>query len=153
MMPHLMGGVFHMRTGASSIALAGGLLLAICGLGANAQDQNSKPPSFSQTYDNAVAQARQKCHELWSDHAFDSLRTKIELEGEKPNFKMLTNTQRFLAKDKPTGDLAIQTLEECRKAWAPVYSMLPAQVNVVALIAAARAYAFWVEPGPSFRGT
>jgi uncharacterized caspase-like protein len=120
-----------MRIGAGSVAIACGFLVVMCGLRANAQDQTSNPPSFYQTYQNAVAQARQKCHELWSDHAFDPLRSKIQVGETKPSFKMLTSTERFPAKDKPLGDLFIQALEKCRSAWAPVYSMLPSQASAL----------------------
>ena len=121
-----------MRVSASGIALACALFVALCAPGANAQNQNSQPLSFNQSYENAVAQARQKCNELWSDHAFDSLRSKIQFDGEqKTSFKMLTSNERFPAKDKPIGDLAIQTLEKCRAAWALVYSMLPPQASAL----------------------
>lgn len=120
----------HIR--ASSIALACGFLAVVCGLRANAQDQNSKASLINQPYVNAVAQAQQKCHELWSDHAFDSLRNKIQFDGQKkPTFKMLTSTERLPAKDKPLGDLAIQTLEKCRAAWASAYSFLPQQTSAL----------------------
>jgi hypothetical protein len=121
-----------MRVSASGIVLACAFFVSVWSPGANAQNENSQPPSFNQSYENAVAQARQKCNELWSDHAFDSLRAKIQFDGEKkPNFKMLTSTERLPAKDKPLGDLAIQTLEKCRAAWLPVYSMLPPQVSAL----------------------
>jgi uncharacterized caspase-like protein len=42
---------------------------------------------------------------------------------------MLTSTERVSAKDKPVADLAIKTLEKCRQAWAPAYSMLPSQAS------------------------
>ena len=121
-----------MRILASSIAFACGFLAVVSGPRANAQSQNSQPLSFNQSYENAAAQAQQKCNELWSDHAFDSFRNKIEFDGDKkPTFKMLTSTDRFAAKDKPIGDLAIQTLEKCRAAWTPVYSMLPPQASAL----------------------
>jgi uncharacterized caspase-like protein len=119
-----------MRILASSIAFACGFLAVVSGSRANAQDQNSKSSFYNHPYESALAQARQKCIELWSDHAFDSLRTKIQLDGEKkPTFKMLTSMERLPAKDKPLGDLAIQTLEKCRAAWTPVYSLLPPQTS------------------------
>jgi uncharacterized caspase-like protein len=119
-----------MRVAASGITLTCALLVVLCGLGAHAQNQDSKSSFFNQSYEDAVAQARHKCNELWADHAFDSLRNKIQFDGDKkPNFKMLTNTERFAAKDKPLGDLAIQTLEKCRAAWAPIYSLLPPQTS------------------------
>jgi Caspase domain len=114
---------------ASSISLACGLLALVCGTRAIAQDSTS--PSYNQVYENAVAQAEQKCNELWSDHVFDPLRDKIPLYWEKPTFQMLTNTERFRFKDKPLGDLAMKTLEKCRSAWSPVYSMLPSQVSAL----------------------
>jgi uncharacterized caspase-like protein len=121
-----------MRACASAIALACAFLALLLGLPASAQDQNSKSLFFNQSYESAVAQARQKCNELWSDHAFDSFRGKIQFDGEKkPTFKMLTSTDRLPAKDKPLGDLAIQTLEKCRTAWALVYSMLPPQASAL----------------------
>jgi len=119
-----------MRVYASGIALACGSVALICSLSANAQDQNSNASSFNQRYESAVAQAVQKCNELWSDHVFDPLRDKVQLKvGEKPSFKMLTSTERVSAKDKPVADLAIKTLEKCRQAWAPAYSMLPPQAS------------------------
>jgi len=68
----------------------------------NAQDQNSNASSFNQRYESAVAQAVQKCNELWSDHVFDPLRDKVQLKvGEKPSFKMLTSTKGFQLKTNP----------------------------------------------------
>jgi hypothetical protein len=61
-------GVAHLRTGSCSIALACAVFAVVCGLRANAQDQHSKSSFFNQSYEDAVAQARQKCNELWSDH-------------------------------------------------------------------------------------
>jgi len=40
------------------------------------------------------AEARSECARLWSDHAFDSLRKRIPLAGEKPTFEMLKNNGR-----------------------------------------------------------
>jgi uncharacterized caspase-like protein len=44
---------------------------------------------------------------------------------------MLTNKEKLRAKDKPLADLAIKTVEKCRSAYAPVFAMLPPQVNAV----------------------
>ena len=85
---------------------------------------------INQTYETAVAQAHEKCHALWADHAFDPIRDKIPLE-DKPTFSMLKNSERLNPKDRPLADLAIKTLEQCRAAYAPVYAMLPPQINRV----------------------
>jgi hypothetical protein len=41
------------------------------------------------------AEARSECARLWSDHAFDSLRKRIPLAGEKPTFEMLKNPEKL----------------------------------------------------------
>jgi hypothetical protein len=83
---------------------------------------------FNQAYESAVAKARQDCAALWSNHAFDPFRDKVSFSDDKPTFSMLKNTEKLLPKDRPIADLAIKTLEQCRKAYEPVYSMLPPQI-------------------------
>jgi Caspase domain len=99
--------------------------------GASVHAQQTNPTNFIQTYEAAVAKARQACATLWSDHIYDALRTKIPLGEEKPTFQMLTNTERLHPKDKPVADAAIKTVEKCRTAYAPVYAMLPSQATTL----------------------
>ena len=71
-----------------SIALASCLAFAIsalfCGAHLNVQAEQSNPATFNQTYESAVTEARKECAVLWSDHAFDRLRTRFPLGEEKP---------------------------------------------------------------------
>lgn len=113
------------------IILAFGLFAATCGYSVHAQAQEPNSPTFSQTYEGAFAQARAACKTLWLDRMFDPLRSKIPLGEEKPTFSMLTNTEKLRSKDKPLANSAIKTLEKCRTAYAPVYAMLPPQVNAM----------------------
>ena len=99
--------------------------------GASVHAQQTNPTNFIQTYEAAVAKARQACATLWSDHIYDALRTKIPLGEEKPTFPMLTSAERLHPKDKSVADLAIKTVEQCRAAYAPVYAMLPSQVTAM----------------------
>lgn len=123
--------VVSMRLSAGVIGWALGFCTLLCGLCVNAQAQQSGTPTFIESYQSAFAQAQQECHALWSDRAFDWLRTKVPLSDDKPTFSMLTNTEKLQAKDKPVADLAIKTLEKCRGAYAPVYAMLPPQVSAM----------------------
>jgi len=75
------------------------------------------------------AEARSECARLWSDHAFDSLRKRIPLAGEKPTFEMLKNPEKLKKSERPMADRAISTVEKCRKAWEPVYALLPPAVS------------------------
>jgi uncharacterized caspase-like protein len=123
-----------MRRGVSIIlagSLAFGVCALICGICDSAQAQQSITPTFNETFQSAFTEARQECTALWSDHAFDFLRSKIPLGEDKPTFAMLTNSQKLSPKDKPVADSAIKTLEKCRAAYAPVYAMLPSQVNTL----------------------
>jgi uncharacterized caspase-like protein len=106
-----------------------GLCAFICGLGASAQAEESITPSFNERYEAALTKARQACHDLWSNHKLDRLRSRIPLDDEKPTLSMLTNTEKLLPKDRPLADMAINTLGKCRAAYAPIYTMLPPQVN------------------------
>ena len=94
-----------------------------------AQQQNVE--DFSQKYEKEVSKARTECSALWSNHDFDSLRTKIPFGDEKPTFSMLKSIERLSRKDRPLADLAIKSLEKCRKAYEPVYGMLPPQVRAM----------------------
>lgn len=108
-------------------------LLALCisaflsASGVQAQQPNSS--DFTQKYETEVAKARTECSRLWSNHDFDSLRTKIPLGEEKPTFSMLKSVEKLNRKERPLADLAIKTLEKCRKAYESVYAMLPPQVR------------------------
>ena len=108
-----------------------GLSTPFCDISGRAQTQQPNATSFNQTYEVAKAKARDECKTLWSDRAFDPLRSKIPLDEEKPAFSMLTNREKLRPKDKPLADLAIKTLEKCRAAYAPVYAMLPAQAKAL----------------------
>jgi hypothetical protein len=93
------------------------------------------PSSFNQTYEQALANARQDCKALWSDRAFETLRDKVpiplSLDQDKPAWSMLTNNERMRPKQNTLADLTIRALEKCRAAYAPVYSMLPPQVKTM----------------------
>jgi hypothetical protein len=108
-----------------------GIVALICGLCANAQAQQSNAASPSETFESAFAKARQECMALWSDRTFDPLRKKLPLLEDKPTLSMLTNKERLQAKDRPLADLAIKTVEKCRNIYAPVYSMLPQQMQIL----------------------
>jgi hypothetical protein len=86
----------------------------ICARAPNVQAQQSA--TFNDTYESAVANARQRCATLWSDRALDPLRDKIPLGDQKPSFAMLKNNEKLKAKDRPIADLAIKALEKCRAA-------------------------------------
>jgi uncharacterized caspase-like protein len=103
--------------------------VAVACSGAMAQQVDAT--KFNQSYDSAVAKARQECATLWSDHAFDPLRDRINFSEDKPPLAMLTNTTRLHPKEKRLADLAIKMLERCRTAWAPAYALLPPQVNAM----------------------
>jgi hypothetical protein len=120
-----------MRVWANFITSAFGFCAFICGICANAQAQQANVPTFNETYQSAFAKAHLACDALWSDRAFDPLRRRIPLGDEKPTFSMLTNTQKLQPKEKPLADLAIKTLEKCRSGYAPVFAMLPPQVNAM----------------------
>jgi uncharacterized caspase-like protein len=98
-------------------------LLSCVDGGVQAQQNNSD--DSNKTYETEVSKARAQCSKLWSNHVFETLRTRIPLGEEKPTFSMLKNTEKLNRKERPLADLAIKTLEQCRKAWEPVYSLLP----------------------------
>jgi hypothetical protein len=93
--------------------------------------QQATAPLFYQTdaYATALNKAREDCKALWSDHSFDRLRDIVPLGEEKPSFSMLTNKEKLHSKDKPLADLAIKTLEKCRRAYEPVYALLPPNIH------------------------
>jgi hypothetical protein len=109
--------------------MAFGVFALVCGASEQAEAQQSNTPTFNQTYESLVAKAREECKRLWSDHVFDPFRSKLPLTEDKPTFSMLTNKEKLRAKDKPIADLAIKTVEKCRSEYAPVFAMLPPQVN------------------------
>ena len=61
---------------------------------------------------------------------FDPFRNKLNLSEEKPTFSMLKSAEKPNPKDRPIADLAIKTVEQCRKAYEPVYAMLPPKVKI-----------------------
>jgi uncharacterized caspase-like protein len=87
--------------------------------------EEQKLPNLQQQFEDAAAAARAECTKLWSNRAFDSLRKRIPLGDEKPTFAMLKNSEKLKKREKPLADLAIQTLEKCRKAWEPALEMIP----------------------------
>jgi Caspase domain len=89
------------------------------------QAEEQKLQNFQKIYEDTVTAARDECTRLWSNPAFDSLRKKIPLGDEKPTFAMLKNPEKLKQRDKSIADLAIQTVEKCRKTWEPVYEMIP----------------------------
>jgi hypothetical protein len=95
------------------------------------QAQQSSAQTFNNSYESAVAKARETCTTLWSDHSLDPLRDKIPLGDEKPTFAMLKNSEKLKVKDRPIADLAIKILEKCRSAYADVYALLPSQVSAM----------------------
>jgi|tagenome__1003787_1003787.scaffolds.fasta_scaffold20735404_1 hypothetical protein len=97
----------------------------------NVQAQQSNTPIFINSYESAVAKARETCAALWSDPALNALRDKIPLGEEKPTFAMLKNNGKLKVKDRPAADLAVKALEKCRAAYADVYAMLPPQVSAM----------------------
>jgi hypothetical protein len=96
-----------------------------------ASAQDAAPTLANQSGESAVAKARERCVQLWSDHKFDRLRDKIPLGDQKPTFSMLKNPERLSPKDRPLAEEAVKTLEECRKAYVPVFALLPPQVNAM----------------------
>ena len=107
------------------IALVACTFICISGIKAPAQQ------AFNQTYASAYAKAHKACTKLFSNPVFDPFRSKIPLGDEKPTFSMLKNTEKLRPKDRPIADLAMAALEQCRKAYAPVYAMLPSNANAV----------------------
>lgn len=102
-----------------------------CVTDASVLAQQPDATKFNQTYETAFANAQAECKTLWADHAFDRFRDKIPLGEEKPTFSMLKNSGRLNPKDRPIADLAMKTLERCRAAYAPVFAMLPPQINAL----------------------
>ena len=96
---------------------------------ASAEDTTLPGQDFAKSYQAAITQAQEQCVALFADHVFDSLRTKIPLNGGKPTFAMLTNTEKVRPKDKALAALAVKTMEKCRVGWEPVLAMLPSQMN------------------------
>ena len=101
----------------------------VCSSASSVQAQQPDATKFNQTYETASAKAREECQTIWADRAFDPIRGKIPLMGEKPTFSMLKNFERLRPKDRPLAELTMKANERCRAAWAPVFAMLPPQVN------------------------
>ena len=126
-----VGDLAMRRRGAMlATELLGLIALHFVGLSVALAQQKSEP-NFSQVYESKLAEAQKNCSALWADHAFNSLRKKIPLDGESPTIEMLTNTEKLHPKDKPLANLAIKTLGKCRAGFAPVYAMLPPQAAYV----------------------
>ena len=104
-----------------------GVFLCLGNRGIQAQQPNTE--NFNQKYETEVSKARSECARLWSNQVFDPFRTKINFGEEEPTFSMLKSTEKLTRKERPLADLAIKTLEQCRKAYEPVYAMLPPQVR------------------------
>jgi hypothetical protein len=84
---------------------------------------------FDQKYAAEVSKARAECLRLWSNHIFDPFRSRINFSEEKPTFSMLKSTEKLSRKERPLADQAIKALEACRKAYEPVYAMLPPPIK------------------------
>ena len=121
----------NLFTKAALSILSIAVLFYACGASVLAQQPDAT--KFNQTYETLFAKATAECKTLWADHAFDRFRDKIPLGEEKPTFSMLKNSERLNPKDRPIADLAMKTLERCRTAYAPVFAMLPPQVNALIL--------------------
>jgi hypothetical protein len=103
------------------------LLAAFATLSAYAQQQET--PRQPQDFSAVLNKAREACEALWADHAFDPIRNKFPLMGDKPTFAMLMDRTRLLPKDKPLADLAIKTVGKCRELSADAVVMLPQQTQ------------------------
>ena len=118
-----------------SCAIMTALILGLSSIAfANAAGAEATTPpvqDFAKSYQAAITQAQQQCLALFADHAFDPLRTKIPLNGEKPTFAMLTNTEKVGSKDKALAKLAVKTIEKCRVAWEPALAMVSPQMNLL----------------------
>jgi Caspase domain len=118
------GAVWNVRTFAFFICAN------LCAFTNGSRSQEQKLQDFQHIYEQKVSEARTECTKLWSDRAFDSLRKRIPFNDEKPTFAMLKNPNKLKRHERALADLAIQTLEKCRKAWEPAYEMLPPDVRV-----------------------
>jgi hypothetical protein len=95
-----------------------------------AYGQQRETPQQPQVFSAAYLKADVACKALWAVHAFDPLRDKVPLGGQKPTLAMLTNRTRLLAKDKSLADLAIKTLGKCRAMYAEATVLLPQQTQL-----------------------
>jgi uncharacterized caspase-like protein len=107
------------------------LIVAHLCLGSGSVYAQQQIEDFSQKYEKEVSKARAECSRLWSNHQFDTLRTRIPFGDEKPTFSMLKSIEKLSRKDRPIADEAIKSLEQCRKAYEPVYAMLPPQIRAM----------------------
>jgi hypothetical protein len=102
-------------------------VLWVCKTTAYAQQQ--EPPQHPQEYSAAYLKADTACKALWTDHAFDPLRDKFALGGQR-TFAMLTDRARLHFEDKPLFELAIKTRQKCRALYANAYELLPQHTRV-----------------------
>ena len=118
------------RIGAKLAGALTGFVVFYCADTPQAYAQQKTETNFVQTYESALAKAKENCAALWSDHAFDPFRSKFPSidADESPTNAMLTNTERLSPKDRPLADLAIKTIKKCRAGYAPAYAMLPPRV-------------------------
>lgn len=103
--------------------------ISLCLVHGSVQAQQQTPEDFNQRYAAEVSKARAECLRLWSNPKFDPLRTKINFGEGKPTFSMLKSTEKLNPKDRPIADLAIKTLDQCRKEYEPAFAMLPPQIR------------------------
>jgi uncharacterized caspase-like protein len=112
----------------NSIARCGIILIsAFATLSVYAQQQEAPPQP--QDFGTAFQKARTACMALVADHAFDPIRDKFALNGEKPTFAMLTAPTRILPKDKPLVALMIKMNEKCRAPQKDAIALLPIQTQ------------------------
>jgi hypothetical protein len=109
----------------SNLRFCAGTICTLWALTNASLAEEQKLQNFQKIYEDKVSEAHTECTKLWSNPAFDSLRKRIPLGDEKPTFAMLRNPDKLKQRERPLADLAIQTLEKCRKAWEPVYEMVP----------------------------
>jgi hypothetical protein len=103
---------------------------AVCAGGASIRAQEQDASQHPQDFSAAYLKADTACKALWADHAFDPLRDKVPLAGQKPTVPMLTNRSRLVPKDRPLADLAIKTLEKCRALQGEAIALLPQQTRL-----------------------
>jgi hypothetical protein len=104
-----------------------GIILASVFVTLCAHAQQQEAPQQPQDFSTAASKAKAACMALWADHVLDPLRDKFPLIGENPTLPMLTDSTRFLPKDRSLADIFVKTIEKCRALSADAMAMLPQQ--------------------------
>jgi hypothetical protein len=118
------GAMFRKAAGYAICQL---LMAMVLNIGSGHAQQSTS--AFDQKYIDEVSTARAECRRLWSNHIFDPIRSKVNFSEDKPTFSMLKNTEKLSRQERPLADEAIKALEACRKAYEPVYAMLPPPIK------------------------